>query len=138
MKLECILDLCPVGHNGEFVDHRKCCRCEYNSLLQGQPDFGWQECSHPDARHCPDVERWENLRSVGSEILAVTLCNGGERMTKEQEVLRFEMTTSQLVEKADRLNIDISDIPLNTQRKRKIFKRIREGGIYAEISEDQS
>ena len=68
-KIQCILDLCPA--DGEFVDHRKCCHCQHQN--GEQPDFGWEECSHPEAQHSPDLQRWQDLKSVGSEVLSVTL-----------------------------------------------------------------
>lgn len=71
MKIECILDSCPV--DGEMVDHRRCCRCEHNPLGDEQPEVGWQECIHPDVRRDPSPKRWEDLKSAGSEILSVTL-----------------------------------------------------------------
>jgi len=74
MKIECILDSCPA--DGEFVDHRKCCRCEHNPLRDEQPEFGWQKCDHPDVRRDPSPERWENLKSAGSEVLSVSLVGG--------------------------------------------------------------
>jgi len=42
------------------------------------------------------------------------------------EMLRFKMTTRQLIELAVQLGVDILDIPLNTRRKRRIAERLWE------------
>lgn len=68
MNLRCILDNCPA--DGQMVDHRKCCGCEYNPLGEGQPEFGLQECDHPDA--VQDVHR-EAARRKLAEVLSVSL-----------------------------------------------------------------
>lgn len=71
MRLQCILDDCPA--NGEFVDHRKCCSCEHSVLGDEQPEFGLQECGHPNAVQDPNRQRWEDLKLLGPGILSVTL-----------------------------------------------------------------
>ena len=77
MILDCILDTCP--KDGQFVNHLKCCKCDYNPLGDGQPQFGRQLCDHPQARHEPDHERWEAMKSCGAATLAVTLVRLGRQ-----------------------------------------------------------
>ena len=71
MRLDCILDTCP--KDKKFVNHIKCCQCKLNPLGDNQPEFACQECNHPEALHKPNYERWQNLKSCGAEVLAITM-----------------------------------------------------------------
>jgi len=71
MKLDCILDTCPKDE--KFVNHIKCSRCELNPLGDKQPEIGCQECTHPQARHQPDYQRWQDMKACGAEVLSITM-----------------------------------------------------------------
>ena len=73
VKLTCILDTCP--KDSEFVNHLKCNRCDYNKLGE-QPEFGSQQCTHPEAEHKPNHQRWQDMKACGPGILAVRMTRG--------------------------------------------------------------
>ena len=71
MELTCIHDTCP--KDKQFVNHLKCRKCELNPMGEQQPQFARQECLHIEARHEPNPENWQHLKSLGSEVLSVML-----------------------------------------------------------------
>ena len=65
--LTCILDTCP--RDGQYVNHLKCRCCGHNLLGDRQPDgAGSQECQHPNAKHAPDYERWQAMRTMAGVL----------------------------------------------------------------------
>jgi hypothetical protein len=65
--LDCILDVCP--QDGQFVNHLKCLHCQFNPLGDKQPEFAKQLCQHPQSKHNPNKENWENLKACGVGVL---------------------------------------------------------------------